>query len=151
MEPTPEIVRADPAMRRMALLVVGGLVVALVVATLSAPRFIGALGTLSQASPAEAVLWFAAFVVPLFVLAVVAGVDAVHRSVSTLRERRFPPAGMRVLRDTPVIRGRAAHLIGVLGCSLGAALLVAALLLGWTSYRIGAVLWYGCPKATRPA
>jgi hypothetical protein len=50
-----------------------------------------------------------------------------------------------------VIEGRTARAIGVLGCTLGATLLVAALLLGWTSYRIGAVLWYGCPRATRPA
>jgi len=146
-----QVVRADPAMRRTALLVGLGLVAAVVVATLSAPRFLVSLSTLSQASPGEAVLWFAAFIVPILALAVVAGVDAARRSVSTFREGRFPPRGMRVLRDTPVIEGRAAHAIGVLGCTLGATLLVAALLLGWTSYRIGAVLWYGCPRATRPA
>jgi len=71
--------------------------------------------------------------------------------MSTWREARFPPRGMRVLRDTPVIEGPVARAIGVLGCTLGVTLLVAALLLGWTSWRIGAVLWYGCPRATRPA
>lgn len=151
VEAEREVVRADPAMRRTALIVGCGLVVALVVATLSAERFLGSLSTLSQASPAEAVLWFAAFVLPLIALVVVAGVDAGRRSLSTLRESRFPPRGMRVLRDTPVIEGRPARAIGVLGCTLGATLLVLALLLGWTSYRIGAVLWYGCPRATRPA
>jgi hypothetical protein len=146
-----EIVRADRAMRRTALVVGLGLVVALVVALRSAERFLGSLSVLSQASPAEAVLWFAAFIVPLLVLVVVAGVDAGRRSLSTLRESRFPPDGMRVLRDTPVIRGRPARVIGAVGCTLCATLLVAALLLGWMSYRIGAVLWYGCPRATRPA
>lgn len=146
-----EVVRADPAMRRTALIVGFGLVAAVVVATLSAPGFLGSLSTLSQASPAEAVLWFAAFVVPIVVLTVVAGVDATRRSLATYRESRFPPRGMRVLRDTPVIEGRLARTIGVLGCTLGATLLVAALLLGWTSYRIGAVLWYGCPRVSRPA
>ena len=146
-----EIVRADPAFRRTALLVAFGVVAALVVAILSAPQFLANLSTLSLASPAEAVLWFAAFIVPVLALVVVAGVDAGRRSVSTLRESRFPPHGMRALRDTPVINGRAARAIGALGCTLGATLLVAALLLGWTSYRIAAVLWYGCPRATRPA
>lgn len=138
---------ADATLRRTTLLVGAGLVAAIVVATLSAPRFLGRLSTLSQASPLEAVLWLAAFVAPILALVVVAGVDAARRSLATLRQSRFPPLGMRVLRDTPVIRGHAARVIGVLGCMLGGALLVAALLLGWTSYRIGAVLWYGCPRA----
>ena len=146
-----EVVRADPAMRRTALVVGGGVVAALVVAVLSAPGFLGSLSTLSQASPAEAVLWLAAFAVPIVALTVVAGVDAMRRSLSAWREGRFPPRGMRVLRDTPVIEGPVARAIGVLGCTLGATLLVAALLLGWTTWRIGAVLWYGCPRATRPA
>ena len=146
-----EVVRADPALRRTALVVGGGVVTALVVAIVSAPGFLGSLSTLSQASPAEAVLWFAAFVVPIVALTVVAGLDATRRSLSTWREGRFPPCGMRVLRDTPVIAGPIARTIGVLGCTLGVTLLVAALLLGWTSWRIGTVLWYGCPRATRPA
>ena len=150
-EAQPEIVRADLAMRRTTLVVGLGLVVAFIVALRSAEHFLGNLSVLSQASPAEAVLWFAAFIVPLVALVVVAGVDAGRRSLSTLRESRFPPRGMRVLRDTPVIRGRRARLIGAVGCTLCATLLVAALLLGWMSYRIGAVLWYGCPRATRPA
>ena len=151
MDAEREIVRADLAMRRTALVVGLGLIVALVVAMLSAERFLGSLSTLSQASPAEAVLWFTAFIVPLLVLVVVAGVDAGRRSLATVRESRFPPRGMRVLRDTPVIQGRQARVIGMLGCTLGATLLVGALLLGWMSYRIGAVLWYGCPRATRQA
>jgi hypothetical protein len=146
-----EIVRADPAMRRTVLVVGAGVVVALIVAILSAPSFLGSLGTLSAASPAEAVGWFAAFVVPIVTLTVVAGVDATRRSLSTYRQGRFPPRGMRVLRDTPVVDGRPARALGVLGCTLGVTLLVAALVFAWTSYRIGAVLWYGCPRATRPA
>ncbi len=151
MEVEREIVRADPALRRTALVVGFGVVVALLVALVSAPGLLGSLSALSQASPAEAVLWFAAFMVPILALTVVVGVDTARRSLWTFRESRFPPRCVRVLRDTVVIEGRPAHLIGILGCTLGATLLVAALLLGWTSYRIGAVLWYGCPRATRPA
>src|SRR5262245_18010997 len=121
-----EMVRADLAMRRTALVVGGGVVAALVVAILSAPRFLGSLSVLSRVSPAEAVLWLAAFVVPIFILVVVAGVDATRRSLSTYRESRFPPRGMDVLRDTPVVEGRPARALGVLGCTLGATLLVAA-------------------------
>src|SRR5689334_11657433 len=96
-----EVVRADPAMRRTAVVVGGGVIAALVVAIVSAPGFLANLSTLSQASPAESVLWFAAFVVPIVVLTVVVGVEATRRSLSTWREGRFPPRGMRVLRATP--------------------------------------------------
>jgi hypothetical protein len=152
MGETPrEIVRADPALRRTMLVVGMGLVLAVALAMVSAPRLLGSLSVVSQASPAEAVAMFAAFVLPILALTVVAGVDAARRSLRTVRERRFPPHGMRVLRDTPVIEGPAARLVGVLGCTLGATLLVAALLLAVTSYRIASVLWYGCPRVTRPA
>ena len=151
VEAEREIVPGDPALRRTALAVGLGVVVALLVAIVSAPGLFESLSALSQASPGEAVLWFAAFVTPIFALASAVGVDALRRSLATLRERRFPPPGMRVLRDTPVIRGRQARVLGILGCTLGATLLVAALALGWMSYRIGSVLWYGCPRATRPA
>ena len=150
-QPKPEIVAGDPALRRKALAAGLGVVVALLVAMVSARDLLGSLSALSQASPAEAVLWFVAFMVPILALAVAVGVDALRRSMATFREGRFPPPGMRVLRDTPVIRGRTARVIGILGCTLGVTLLVVTLLLGWMSYRIGAVLWYGCPKATRPA
>ena len=94
-----EIVRADAAMRRTALVVGTGVVVALIAAILSAPGFLGSLSTLSQASPVEAIAWLAAFVVPIVALTVVAGVDATRRSLSTYRESRFPPHGMRVGRS----------------------------------------------------
>jgi hypothetical protein len=52
---------------------------------------------------------------------------------------------MPVLRDTPVIGGAAARVLGVLGCMLGTTLIVLALALAVMSYRIGHVLWFGCP------
>jgi len=142
-----EIVQADPAARRKAVLVAIGLVGALSMAAAAAPRMFGNLGALSQASPAEAVLLLAAFVTPLVALVVVAALDAIRRSLATLRERRFPPRGMPVLRDTPVVEGGVARVLGVLGCALGATLLVLALALAVTSYQIGRVLWFGCPRA----
>jgi len=150
-EPSLEIVPADPALRRKVLAVGLGVVVVLLAAIVSGPRLLGSLSALSQTSPGEALLWFGAFVAPILVLAIVVGLEALRRSLATLREGRFPPSGMPMLRDTPVLRGRLAHIIGILGCTLGATLLVVTLLLGWMSYRVGAVLWYGCPRATRPA
>jgi hypothetical protein len=148
---TPEIVPGDPVLRRKALAVGAGVVIALLVAMVSARDLLGSLSALSQTSPGEALLWFGAFMVPILALAIVVGAEALRRSLATLRQGRFPPSGMPMLRDTPVLRGRLARIIGILGCTLGATLLVVTLLLGWMSYRVGAVLWYGCPKATRPA
>jgi hypothetical protein len=150
-EAQPDVVGADPAFRRKALALALGVVVVILVVVLSAPRFLVSLSALSRASPGEAVVWFAAFIVPVLVLAFAVGVAALRRSLATLREGRFPPPGMRMVRETPVIRGRPARVLGILGCALGTTLLAAALLLGWMSYRVGAVLWYGCPRATRPA
>jgi len=150
-EPSLEIVPGDPALRRKVLAAGLGVVVALLAAIVWGPRLLGSLSALSQVSPGKALLWFGAFILPILALAVVVGVEAVRRSLATLREGRFPPSGLPMLRDTPVLRGRTARVIGILGCTLGATLLVVTLLLGWMSYRVGAVLWYGCPKATRPA
>jgi hypothetical protein len=129
------------------LLAMLAVVAALTLAVLSAPRLLGSLSALSQASPAEAVLTFAAFVLPLVLLAVIAGIDTSRRSLRTFREARFPPRGMRVLRDTPVVEGRRARLLGAFGVALGVTLLLAAGALAATSYRIGRVLLYGCPRA----
>jgi hypothetical protein len=142
-----EIVRADPATRRKAILLASGLVLFLGVAAIAGRHVVGSASELSQASPAQAVLLFAAFVLPVVILTVVAGVDATRRSLVILRQRRFPPPGMPVLRDTPVIEGTAARAIGVLGCVLGTALLVTAVLFAFLSWRIASVLWFGCPRA----
>lgn len=142
-----EVVRADPAYRRRAILAAVGAVVLLLAAAAAAPRLIGSLGALSTRSREEAVALFAALVVPLVVLAAVVGVDTIRRALRILHERRFPPAGMRVLRDTPVIRGTMARVLGVLLCALGATLLAATVVLAGISYRIGSVFWYGCPRA----
>ena len=146
-----EVVRADPAVRRKAILLALGIVVVLTGALVAAPRLFVGLSAISVASPGEAVLLFAAFVVPILVMVMVVGVEVTRRSVSTLRERRFPPRGMPVLRDTPVIEGAAARALGVLGCTLATMLLVLGLALAVTSYRIGRVLWFGCPQAAPDA
>jgi hypothetical protein len=54
---------------------------------------------------------------------------------------------MRVMRDTPVVRGGPAHLLGACGLGLAALLLLAGSVLPVIAYRIGAVLRDGCPRA----
>lgn len=144
-----EIVKADPALRRILIAAGLGIAVAGTLLVMATPGAVAALGALSQRSRGEAVALLAAFVAPFVLLAATGGVDAVRRSLRTLREGRFPPRGMRVPRDTPVIEGSVARVLGLLGCTLGTTLLVAALLLAATTYRIGRVLWYGCPSAPR--
>jgi hypothetical protein len=146
-----EVVKADPALRRRAL-VAGGIVLTAAMALLaSVPRVLVAASDLSQRSRGEAVAMFAAFIAPFVLLAVVGGVDTLRRSLRTWQERRFPPRGMLVLRDTPVIDGPLARVLGALGCTLGALLLVLALLLSHLAWRAGRILWYGCPRAQHTA
>jgi hypothetical protein len=125
-----------------------------VVLLATAPRATRILVFWLQESPdagRHAVLAMLAFAAPFTLAAWLVGVDAVRRSMRTIRARRFPPPGMRVVRDTPVLRGRMAHVFGMVGLSLGASLLVAGTLLPLIAYRIGAVLRDGCPlAASRP-
>ena len=142
-----EIVRADPAVGRKAILLASGLVLFLALAAMAGRRVVEGASALSQVSPAQAVLLFAAFVLPVLALTVVAGIDATRRSLSIIRERRFPPPGMPVLRDTPVIHGTIARALGLIGCVLGTTLLVTAVVFAILSGQIAYVLWFGCPRA----
>lgn len=58
----------------------------------------------------------------------------------TIREGRYPPSGVRMLRDTIVVRGRPAVWRGGVARVLGGALLVAALALLFFLWRIWALL-----------
>src|SRR2546425_8413563 len=95
----------------------------------------------------RAVLAMLTFAAPFTLIAWLVGAVAIRLSMKTLRVRRFPPPGMRVVRDTPVLRGGAARLIGVGGLVLGAALLTTGTTLSFLAYRIGAVLRDGCPRS----
>jgi len=146
-----DVVKADPVLRRKALAVGVIILVAGTVLIASMERVLVAASELSQRSRGEAVGVLTAFIAPFVLLAVVGGVDALRRSLRTWRERRFPPSGMRVLRDTPVIEGTLARVLGALGCMLGTLLLVLALLLTGFTWRAGRILWYGCPRAQQTA
>jgi hypothetical protein len=145
-----DVVRGDPVLRRRALLVLPLLLALGVVALASAPRASHRLILWLQQSPdagGRAVLAMLGFAAPFTLAAWLVGGGAVRRSVQTLRARRFPPPGMRVVRDTPVLRGRTARLFGVIGLILGATLLTAGTMLPVLAYRIGTILRDGCPRA----
>jgi hypothetical protein len=145
-----EVVRGDPALRRRALLLLPLLLVLGLVALATAPRASHLLILWLQQSPGggkRAVLAMLGFAAPFTLAAWLVGGDAVRRSMLTLRARRFPPPGMRVVRDTPVLRGRPARVFGMVGMVLGVALLTAGSMLPLVAYRIGVVLRDGCPRA----
>ena len=145
-----EIVPGDPALRRKMLLAAPLILAIGFVALATLPRATRLLILWLQESPGggrHAVLVMLAFAAPFTFGAWLVGFDVVRRSLGTLRTRRFPPPGMRVMRDTPVVRGGTARVLGILGLVLGASLLTAGAMLPRMAYRIGAVLRDGCPRA----
>src|SRR5262245_1355683 len=117
-----EIVKADPRLRRQLVLVLL-LILAVGLAALAwAPGELAMILALARESPGEArirtVLLLGALVAPVVLLGLLAGADTIGRAVATFRSDRFPPPGMRVLRDTPVIRGRAARGLAVVMVTL---------------------------------
>lgn len=145
-----EIVRGDPALRRRMLLLIPLVLLIAVVALATAPRATRLLVLWLQQSPEtsqHAVLAMIGFAAPFTLISYLVGVDAVRRSMRTIRARRFPPPGMRVVRDTRVLQGKMARAFGMAGLSLGVALLTAGTMLPVLAYRIGIVLRDGCPRA----
>jgi hypothetical protein len=148
-----EMIRADPALRRWALAIVLGMTIfgAIVIAYL--PDTLHELLALAVRSPEEAgrraTLVLLAVVAPATVLGMWAGIDAIRRSRRALRAEQYPAPGSRVVRDTPVLRGRAARVAGTLGVVLGSALIALAVALPYTAYRAGMVLRQGCPRRLR--
>jgi hypothetical protein len=145
---TGDVPAADP--RRRCLLALAGVAIC-VLALLLAPRSVRSLVLVIQETPevrAQGVLVMLLFAAPFTLLALIVAVEALRRSVQALATAQFPPPGMPVVRTTPVVRGRAATVLGTLGLMLGGTLLVAALLLPWMAFRIGRVLQHGCPRAT---
>jgi hypothetical protein len=148
-----EIIRADPTLRRRALLATAVVVALGLAAITHAPSIFQTIAAAStRQSPDDArrhaILLIVLLLGPFTVLAVVGGIDAIRRSVRTLRTELYPPPGTSVLRDTPVIRGPLARVLGVAGAALGCTLLALGLILPWMGYRVGRVVLHGCPRAT---
>jgi hypothetical protein len=153
--PQREIIRADPALRRQLVLV---LLLVCAIGLFAAgwvPEELATILAIARESPGEArlriLLVLGALIAPPVLLGGVAGIDAIRRAVQTIRADQHPPPGARVFRDTPVIRGRPARILGVVAATLGVALLVLCSVLPVLAFRLGAALERGCPRGAAAA
>ena len=136
----PEILRADPRLRRQAMIL-------LVVVTALGSAAIQWLlpwanATVEEAvrsgMPRSAVCKSTLAVLSVFAFAVAAfGLHTARMGRRIRAAGQFPLPGARVIRDTRVIRGRAADMLGRAQTFLGAALIVlCAALVALTSYGL---------------
>jgi formate hydrogenlyase subunit 3/multisubunit Na+/H+ antiporter MnhD subunit len=142
-----EIQKADPEARRRAMLVVvfGAAIGALLIAGFG--YFRGSLHEWLVSDPAETafrarvVICAAAFLLaaPLIAFAVYLWLLGVR----VARARQFPPPGLRVVRDTPVVAGHGAVTRGqamqVLAVCLGVGAAVVCLFFWWLTSTAGPV------------
>jgi hypothetical protein len=127
----PEIQRADPWLRCCAVgaVLAGAIVGTLVIATVL-PQLRSAIQDASRMVSFPIACW--SFLVALVLIAgsvAAFGVYAVGIGRTVVRARRYPPPGMKVVRDTRVLTGRAAEIVGRVQTGLGAALIALALVL----------------------
>jgi hypothetical protein len=142
-----EIQKADPQARRKALVIVvlwtalGGLVIA------GFTHFGDSLRDWILSDPAETpfrarlanCLVVALLAVPLVALAIYGWLIGAR----VLRAQRFPPPGLRVIHDTPVVSGPAAvtrgHALQVVAVCLGLTAAVLCLFFWWLAWTTGTV------------
>jgi hypothetical protein len=139
-----EILRADPQLRRRAVT----MVLATAVCGAAAIHWLlpWAHATVEQAvregMPRSVVCKSTLGVLSIFAFTVAGfGVYIVRLGRSIVAAGRFPPPGQKVIRDTRVLTGRAAELLGRTQTFLGSALIVcAAALLALTTYGLGKLM-----------
>ena len=142
-----EIRKADPEARRRAILVVvlGATIGALLIAGFG--HFRGSLHEWLVSDPAETafrarvVIRAAAFLLAAPLVAFAAYLWLL--GAKALRAQQFPPPGLRVIRDTPVVSGPAAvtrgHAIQIFAVCLGVGAVVLCLFFWWLTGTGGAV------------
>ena len=128
-----DVVRADPALRRGALLTLLALAI---IGTIEIAWFLPWLSSLVETRAAQgrsisllACISFVSIVALLAVPVTVVGVRVVKSGRAAVRHGRFPPPGTRVLRDTKVLEGKPAQVFGKIQRGLGIALVLCALAL----------------------
>lgn len=125
------VVRADPALRRR--LVVGGAVIlaSILAGLLGVDLWRQSLIDLGRESPAAAAAQaergLRLATIGIGALALVGALRLYRLARRVREERRWPPAGMRVVRDTRVVAGDAARRLGLLGLVMAGVLVLLAL------------------------
>jgi hypothetical protein len=143
----PEVRKADPTLRRRAVLAValGAVVGALLIAAFD--RYAGPLRDWISSQPSGApgrgmlALLLGAMLLAAPLLVFAARLWSIGASV--LRAGEFPPPGHRVIRDTPVVEGRAAVLRGRVFLALAIVLVVISALLWLQISRLARTLGAG--------
>ena len=133
----PDVVPADPALRRRAIFVAVGAIVPGAVFAWKLERWLLAEAA-ADVGAGRMAMWLVTGVASA--LAFAAAVYVAWISVRILNARRFPPPGMRVMRETPVRIGGAARVLGYGGLACAATLLAAAAVLPLLLARILALL-----------
>lgn len=126
------VVPADPAFRRQ--IVVGGAVVAatIVAGLVGVGLWRDSLEALGRESPsaaaAQAEQGLRLATIGIGALAMMAALQVFRLARRVRDERRWPPAGMRVFRNTRVIAGEAARRLALLGMVMAGVLVLLGLL-----------------------
>lgn len=135
-----ELRKADPEARRQALLIVVAGALVGVLCLLAIERYRDPLLDWISAEPAASaqrfrrVLLAAAALLTLPLLGIAAYLWALGRRIEAAAA--FPPPGMRVIRDTPVVSGASAVSRGRWLKRLALICVIAALALGWMLWRL---------------
>jgi Sec-independent protein secretion pathway component TatC len=137
----PDVIPADKALRKKAIIIVAATTIAGVLVFYLVNSYMDSLYALFCTDPKLArikaralVLWSLRIVG--FSVAVFGGY-LIHMGIKILRIGQYPWPGMRVIRDTRVLRGRLAKVLGFLVILLSSTLLICAILLGlYYPYKI---------------
>jgi hypothetical protein len=137
----PELLRADPRTRRIALVAIGVIVAVGIVANEWLLPRLAALASTGSISRKSICIGFLVFLIVFVVPVVLAGIQNVRLGRSAVQSGEFPSQKTRVLIDTRITRGAAAVALGNVQQLLGALLVIAGLaLLGVAGFGLY-MLW----------
>jgi len=130
-----DVIHADKALRKKAMIIVAAMTVAGVLVFYLVNSYMDSLYALFCTDPKLARIKARALVLWSLrsgglSVALVSGYF-IHVGTKIIRIGRYPWPGMRVIRDTRILRGRLARVLGFLIILSSSALLVCAALLGW--------------------